>query len=112
MINEILDRNKHLPPWKALNGDSLTSLKHIWSEFQKIREINSGDHEISDLISVVLKKDLVEMNGWGDHPIESSEAILDVERMIFKDLVSEAIGDLVKVSGKCVFSRTQRRLVF
>lgn len=67
---------------------------------------------MSELISGFLKKDLVEIKDWEDYPIESSEAILDVERMIFKDLVCEAIGDLVIFSGECVFSRTRRRLVF
>ncbi|CAL5357711.1 unnamed protein product [Camellia sinensis] len=32
---------------------------------------------------------------WGDCPVEMSEATLDIERMIFKDLVGETIGDLV-----------------
>ncbi|XP_024980961.1 protein LONGIFOLIA 1-like [Cynara cardunculus var. scolymus] len=114
VIVEILDRNRQLPPWKAAslaNSGSGTSLKQIWSEFQKIREINTGDGML-ELISGVLKKDLIEINGWIDHPIETSDAILDIERMIFKDLVSEAIVDLAEFPAKRVFSRPQRKLVF
>lgn len=111
VIVEILDRNRQLPPWKAASLSG-TSLKQIWSEFQKIREINTGDGML-ELISGVLKKDLIEINGWIDHPMETSEAILDIERMIFKDLVSEAIGNLVEFfPAKCVFSRPRRKLVF
>lgn len=112
VIVEILDKSKQLPPWKVIShADSGTSLKQIWSEFQKIRQINTGDG-LLELISGVLKKDLVGINDWEDYPIEKSEAILDIERMIFKDLVSEAIGDLTEFPGRCIFSRCQRKLVF
>ncbi|KAI3732378.1 hypothetical protein L1987_63582 [Smallanthus sonchifolius] len=111
VIVEILDRNRELPPWKASIEYSRASLKQIWFEFQKIREIITGD-SLLELISGVLRKDLVENKDWGDHPIETSEAILDIERMIFKDLVSDAIGEVVEFSGECVFSRARRRLVF
>ncbi|KAD4584454.1 hypothetical protein R6Q59_036679 [Mikania micrantha] len=111
VIVEIFDRNRQLPPWKSSIQHSLTSIKHIWSEFQKIRDINTGIC-VSELISDYLKKDLVEIKDWGEYPIESSEAILEIERMVFKDLVSEMIGEFVNFSGECVFSRTRRRLVF
>ncbi|KAI3678876.1 hypothetical protein L6452_38180 [Arctium lappa] len=115
VIVEILDRNRQLPPWKAASladSGSGTFLKQIWSEFQKIREVNTTGHGMLELISGVLKKDLIEINGWIDHPVEKSEAILDIERMIFKDLVSEAIGDLAEFPAKCVFLRPKRKLVF
>ncbi|KAK9075331.1 hypothetical protein SSX86_003654 [Deinandra increscens subsp. villosa] len=104
VIAEILDRNRQLPPWKAPIEYSRPSVKQIWSEFQKIREVNIREINTGDSLG--------EINGWGDYPMEKSEAILDVERMIFKDLVGEAVGDLVRFSGECVFSRTRRRLVF
>ncbi|KAI3819362.1 hypothetical protein L1987_13191 [Smallanthus sonchifolius] len=111
VIVEILDRNRELPPWKASIEFSRASLKQIWFEFLNIREIITGD-SLLELIRGVLMKDLVENKDWGDHPIEMSEAILDIERMIFKDLVSDAIGELVEFCGECVFSRARRRLVF
>nr|XP_043636736.1 uncharacterized protein LOC122607764 [Erigeron canadensis] len=109
IIVEMLDRNSELPPWKA----SMSSIKHIWSEFLKIRETNiKASDVLVDLINGVLRRDLIEISEWVDHPIETSEAVLDVERMIFKDLVCEAITDVDEFSGKCRFLRSQRKLVF
>ncbi|XVF21687.1 hypothetical protein REPUB_Repub12eG0111700 [Reevesia pubescens] len=50
----------------------------------------------------VLRKDLVgdAITGWGDSPIEMSEAVLDIERLIFKDLIGETIRDLAAFAGK------------
>ncbi|XP_071738215.1 uncharacterized protein [Rutidosis leptorrhynchoides] len=110
VLFEILDRDNELPPWKASRG---SSIKHIWFEFKKIRDINNVGDGLLDLISIVLKKDLVaSVNGWGDHPIETSDAILEIELMIFKELVSDAIIDFDEFSSKRTFLRTQRRLVF
>lgn len=111
VVVEIIDRNKQLPPWKTFVEDSRALLQHIWSEFQKIREINTSDN-VLEVVSGVLKKDLAEINGWRDYPIEMSEAILDIERMIFKDLVTEAIRDLAEFSSECMFLRFRRKLIF
>ncbi|KAK1437290.1 hypothetical protein QVD17_03080 [Tagetes erecta] len=111
VIIEIMDRNKELTPLNALVECSRTSVKQIWSEFQKIREMNI-DEGVFELNDGVLKKDIVRVNGWDDYTIETSEAILDIERMIFRDLVSEAIGEFAEFSSGCLFSRTRRKLVF
>ncbi|KAL7585502.1 protein LONGIFOLIA 1 [Lactuca sativa] len=113
VIVEILEKSRQFPPWKKVVSftDSGMSLKQIWSEFQKIREINTGDG-LLELITGVLRKDIVGINDWEDYPIETSETILDIERMIFKDLVNEAIGDLSEFSGRSMFLRPQRKLVF
>lgn len=47
------------------------------------------------------------INGWGDSPVEMSEAALDIERLIFKDLVGETIRD-----WSDVVSGPRRTLVF
>ncbi|KAL9395775.1 hypothetical protein Peur_010028 [Populus x canadensis] len=107
-ITEILNRRRHLPPWKAI---SLTnpesgpiSLQQIWSEFQRIRERDASD-DLFEVICGVLRKDLAgdTINGWGDCPIEMSEAVLDIERLVFKDLIGETIRDLAAFGrkGKC-----------
>ncbi|GJY46108.1 longifolia 1-like protein [Tanacetum coccineum] len=111
IIFEILHRNRQLPPWKMAIGDSGTSVKNIWYEYQKMQEVNTGD-SLLDLISCVLKKDLLEINGWGDYLIERSEMVLDIERMVFKDLVSEAMRDFDEFSSRFMFSKAQRKLVF
>ncbi|TQD90253.1 hypothetical protein C1H46_024170 [Malus baccata] len=111
-VTEILDRNRRLPPWKAVSWQ--TSLPEIWSEFRRIRERDQSE-ELFEVICGVLKKDLAgdSINGWGDCSIEMSDAVLDIERLIFKDLIGETIRDLAafpsnysKVSAPC------RKLVF
>ncbi|KAK6120060.1 hypothetical protein DH2020_046190 [Rehmannia glutinosa] len=95
-INEIIDRNGRLPPWKATgNITMLPSLDKVWSEFQRIRERDDSE-DLFETICSVLKKDLADdvITGWGDCPVEMSEAVLDIERLIFKDLICNSIGDL------------------
>lgn len=54
-----------------------------------------------DIICGVLRKDLAgdSVSGWGDCPVEMSEAVLDIERLIFKDLIGETIRDLAVYAG-------------
>ncbi|KAH1108212.1 hypothetical protein J1N35_011980 [Gossypium stocksii] len=114
-INEILNGKGELPPWKLKypwSGE--TSLQQIWSEFEKIRRRDSAD-DLFEVICGVLRKDLAgdAINGWGDYPIEMSEAVLYIERQIFKDLIVETIRDLISFSGKSNEVPTSRRkLVF
>ncbi|XP_059660437.1 protein LONGIFOLIA 1 [Cornus florida] len=116
-INEIVERNSQLPPWKALSwansGTRKPSLNQIWSEFQRIRERDSAE-ELFEIICGVLRKDLAGdgVNGWGDCPVEMSEAVLDIERLIFKDLVGETIRDLAAFAGKSMVAVPRRKLVF
>lgn len=114
-ITEILDRTRRLPPWKVVSGlgSSLgqPTLGQIWAEFRKIQERGPSE----DLLEVVcgeLKKDLAgdSVNGWGDCHVEVSEGILDIERLIFKDLITETIRDLASFAGKSPAPR--RKLVF
>ncbi|MBA0861148.1 hypothetical protein Goshw_024969 [Gossypium schwendimanii] len=111
-INEILNRRKQLPPWKVVTGE--TSLQQIWSEFQKIRERDSSDDMFEDICGV-LRKDLAgdAINGWDGCPIQMSEAILDIERLIFRDLISETIRDLAALAEKSInIPAPRRKLVF
>lgn len=117
-ITEILDRNRQLPPWKAVSisnwGSGRPTLEQIWSEFRKIREQGPSE-DLLEVICGVLKKDLAgdSINGWGDCNMEMSEAVLDIERLIFKDLIGETIRDLAAFAGKSVGTQAPRRkLVF
>ncbi|XP_021764332.1 protein LONGIFOLIA 1-like [Chenopodium quinoa] len=117
-ITEILDRNRQLPPWKLISISNSaygrSALEQIWSEFQKIREQGPSE-DLFEVICGVLKKDLAEdsVNGWADSPVEMSEAVLDIERMIFKDLIGETIRDLATFAGKSMELQAPcRKLVF
>ncbi|CAL5436946.1 unnamed protein product [Camellia sinensis] len=116
-VSEILDRDREMPPWKVLSWSNSSigkpSLHQIWSEFQRIRERDTAE-DLLDIVCGVLRKDLARhaISGWGDCPVEMSEATLDIERMIFKDLVGETIGDLVAFAGNSKSSVHCRKLVF
>ncbi|KAE8723701.1 hypothetical protein F3Y22_tig00011824pilonHSYRG00003 [Hibiscus syriacus] len=110
-IKEILDRKGRVSPWKLNPWSRHSPLQQIWSEFRKIRERVSSD-DLFEVICGVLRKDLVgdAINSWEDCPIELSEAVLNIERLIFKDLIVETIGDLAAKSNK--FPATRRKLMF
>ncbi|KAE9460672.1 hypothetical protein C3L33_07451, partial [Rhododendron williamsianum] len=69
-ITEILNRNIQLPPWIRIRGR------------------DTAAEDLFDVICGVLRKDLAGdgVSGWGDCPVEMSETVLDIERLIFKDL--------------------------
>ncbi|CAL5432975.1 unnamed protein product [Camellia sinensis] len=98
-VSEILDRDREMPPWKVLSRSNSSiekpSLHQVWSEFQRIRERDTTE----DLFDIVCSVPRNAITGRGDCPVEMAEATLDIERMIFKDLVSETIGDLVAFAG-------------
>lgn len=112
IVVEILDRNRELPPWKAITiTESGKPLKQICSELQKIREPETAEN-LLDPICTVLKGDLAGNNGWDDQPVEVSETVLNLERLMFKDLVSDTIRDLGDFAGKTTFFAPRRKLVF
>ncbi|XP_073016026.1 uncharacterized protein [Primulina eburnea] len=113
--NEIIERNRRLPPWKTVSWTNYNATKpflnYVWSEFQRLSNRNAAE-DLFEVICGVLRKDLAgdELSGWGgDHPMEMSEAVLDIERLIFKDLVSGMIQDLASLAS-CRSSR--RKLLF
>ncbi|KAJ8441825.1 hypothetical protein Cgig2_021515 [Carnegiea gigantea] len=109
---EILDWAHRLPPWKSSPGKP--SLQRVWAEFRRIRE-GGPAQDLFEVIIAVLKKDLAKdsITGWGECPVEMSEVVLDIERLIFKDLIGESIQDLAAVAGKNVGARKHcRKLLF
>lgn len=118
-LQEILNRNQQLPPWKAVSCGE--QRQQIWSEFRRIRE-REESWESEDLFKVicgVLKKDMAdEMRGWGEWPVEMGDVVLDIERLVFKDLVGETIRELASFSpqsqcnNKLLLPALRRKLVF
>ncbi|CAA0828061.1 Unknown protein [Striga hermonthica] len=108
-INEILDRKKKLPPWKATKP----SVTNVWSELERIRarEEDCEGRDLFETVCGVLRKDMAlardGLDGWDECHVEISESILDIERLVFKDLITETIRELAKSN---VLPR--RKLVF
>lgn len=117
-VTEILDRKRHLLRWKSLSVVSSAlenpSLQQIWLEYQRIRERDTSD-DLLEVICGVLRKDLAgdAINGWDGCPVELSEVAVDVERLVFKDLISETIRDLAAFASESdKFQPYRRKLVF
>ncbi|KAL8170296.1 hypothetical protein V2J09_022100 [Rumex salicifolius] len=97
-ITEILDQNRQLSPWKSASHGS--NLREVWSELQRIQKRDESE-DMFEVICGVMKRDLNRdsINGWGECQLETSDAVLDIERLIFKDLIGETIRDLATFSG-------------
>lgn len=108
-IHEILNRKRHLPPWKLENAPSLN---HIWSEFRRVREREESE-DMFEVICGILRKDMNGENEWCECHVEIGDVVLDIERFIFKDLICETIRDLAlcKVPRNKV-SMLRRKLEF
>lgn len=117
IITEIMEQKRNLPPWKAFAikkwNTSQLLVQQIWSEFQRIKEQESSD-DLFEVICGVLKKDLAgeAINRWEDCPLEMSEAVLDIERLIFRDLVGESIRDLAESAAQSTCLPLRRKVVF
>lgn len=111
-VAEILDRKRRVSSREAFSrtvpsspahlagGDELL-LRQVWTELQRIREQLAAEEEESNVedtavVGAVRKDiDVGPTDGWTRPGAEMSDAILHIERLIFKDLVSETIHDLV-----------------
>lgn len=97
-------------------GDADEMLQLTWSEFQKLRKKSSSlpaEEEAADLVGYVcrvLGRDLTE-DPWRDFQVETSEAVLVIERLVFKDLVGETIRHMAALNRSASLRR-RRRLLF
>lgn len=113
-LQEILNRNQKLPPWKAAARGEET----VWSEFRRIRDREeSASEDMFGVICGVLRKDMAaEMSGWGEWTVEMGDVVLDIERLVFKDLIGETIQQLASFGPQCnnsnKVSALRRKLVF
>lgn len=110
-IHEILNRTQQLPPWKAVSFGE--QRQRIWSEFRRIREREESE-DLFEVICGVLRKDMAEeMSGWGEWPMEMGDVVLDMERLVFKDLIGETIQEMASFGAKCnTLSALRRKLLF
>lgn len=78
---------------RSLTGEKL--LKEFWSEVDNLqsKEDCSVDDEVDDGLTSILIADMMnQSNDWTDYPAEFSGLVLDIERQIFKDLISEVVN--------------------
>lgn len=116
-VSEIASRKEQLPPWKEDCWSTLTEEKKAWLEFQSMREREAtGENDVFEMVCAALRKDLAGdgMIGWKDWHVETAEAVLDMERLIFRDLIGESIREVAVSGGKIgsFSAASRRRLVF
>lgn len=115
-INEIKDRDAQLPPWRAIasmNHNNNPLLDKVWTEFQRMRECEVGE-DLFETICRVLKKDLAgdAVTGWGHCPVEVSDVVLDIEHLVFKNMVCEIMEDLSLSASPFSMMTPRRKLLF
>eukprot|EP00252_Welwitschia_mirabilis_P025598 TRINITY_DN8075_c0_g1_i1.p1 TRINITY_DN8075_c0_g1~~TRINITY_DN8075_c0_g1_i1.p1 ORF type:complete len:1083 (+),score=257.88 TRINITY_DN8075_c0_g1_i1:264-3512(+) len=99
-VNDIL--HKLLSPYLQLSsfrkiwhkrpsGNQL--LQQVWEGFESLPCIQSED--MYENLCTIITKDLAQRtNSWSDTRLEYAGLVLDIERMLFKDLIDETISDL------------------
>ncbi|URD99270.1 hypothetical protein MUK42_18147 [Musa troglodytarum] len=111
-VAEILEQKRCAtrPPWEAIaRPGSLSSttaavdggasllllLPEVWAELQWIREQAPAD-DLNDATCWAVRRDLVResLDGWARPAAEVADAVIHIERQIFKDLVADTIRHL------------------
>ncbi|KAK7245421.1 hypothetical protein RIF29_40267 [Crotalaria pallida] len=111
-IQEILNENQRLPPWNPVSWTG-NKLNKIWSEFRRIREREEEEssEDLFDVICGLLRKDMAG-DVMNECPVEMGGVVLDIERLVFKDLIVEIIQDLVSFNLCDRVSMFRRKLMF
>lgn len=111
-VNEILSGKLAVSPWiqlpnrncgyNQLSGRGL--LKQVWTEIERLRSM--GCEDICDPLLNVLQKDLARCRD--EEVAEMGEVVIDVERMIFRDLIDETVSEML-FENYPVFTSLPRR---
>ncbi|XP_042431263.1 protein LONGIFOLIA 1-like [Zingiber officinale] len=118
-VTEILDQTRRVSPWDAFSpamisppapGEEEVPPRQVWTDIRGLREQALAVEECGmddAAVGRAVRKDINRRlsDGWSRPGPEMSDAVLDIERLVFKDLVAEAIRDLAAASA------TARRLV-
>lgn len=111
-VAEILNRIRRVPSWDAFSrvvssppapcGEEVL-LRQVWTDIRRLRELALAAEEYSMEDAAAVPKDIDGRTSveWSRPGPELSDTVLQIERLIFKDLVAETILDLA----------TTRRLV-
>ncbi|KAF3338160.1 protein LONGIFOLIA 1 [Carex littledalei] len=118
-VKEIVENSRQVSAWDAFKGHlgpaRHTLKQHVWSELQKIREpaVNFGELvDLNDATCRAIEKDFSIDHRWNKPSTEISDAVLQIERLVFKDLVADTIKELVDVCPTDHYTVPRRKLVF
>lgn len=119
LVCEILNRQRLVSSWEAFKCarsapfaryGRMPDTGNVWQQIQKMREPIISN-ELGDVTSSAVSKDMDADHTWSYQSVELSDAVLQIERMIFRDLVADAIQDLADVSSVS-YHLPRRKLIF
>ncbi|CAL9146997.1 unnamed protein product [Musa hybrid cultivar] len=119
-VAEILERSRGVCPWEAFScagppqadgGEEV--VRQVWTEVRRIREQVAADGQDGAACGAV-RKDMAARHaeGWSLPAVEISDAVLLIERLIFKDLVVEIILALADAANESRPLLSRRKLLF
>ncbi|KAL6654020.1 hypothetical protein ACP70R_007485 [Stipagrostis hirtigluma subsp. patula] len=113
-VAEALDRQRGACPWEPtawLRGGELVA--HVWAEVRRAREPVAAAEDLNDITCGAIQRDLADDRLWAPQQQqrpgpEVADAVLQIERLVFKDLVADTIRELADVDRLL----PRRKLVF
>ncbi|CAD5172705.1 unnamed protein product [Musa acuminata subsp. malaccensis] len=124
-VAEILEQKRCAtrPPWEAIarpgslssttaavdGGTSLLLLPEVWAELEWIREQAPAD-DLNDATCWAVRRDLVResLDGWARPAAEVADAVIHIERQIFKNLVADTIRHLADAHCAAAAAKPRR----
>jgi hypothetical protein len=122
-VAEALERQRAACPWEPaawLRGADLVA--HVWAEVRRAGEpvvarAAGEDADLNDVTCSAIRRDLAADSSsgpWGSqqkqrHGAEAADAVLQIERLVFKDLVADTIRELADADRPLL---PRRKLVF
>ncbi|KAM3213857.1 hypothetical protein ACQJBY_066346 [Aegilops geniculata] len=106
---EALDRWRCAHPSEPvawLRGEEL--LRHVWAEVQRAMQPAAVADDLNDQTSEAILRDLAADRRWSPSA-EAADTVLQIERLLFKDLVADAICELAEADR---LRLPRRKLVF
>ncbi|RWW17989.1 hypothetical protein GW17_00018057 [Ensete ventricosum] len=127
-VAEILDRKRRVSPWEAFSSPPAAGgggdveadeeealLRQVWAEVRRIREQVAETDDQDAVACCAVRKDMaggLAADRWDRHAAEMSDAVRQIERQIFKDLVADTIRDLAAGVPESRPLLPRRKLVF
>lgn len=105
MVSEILQRKQRVSLWETLSQrrpapEGTQRIREVWAEVRRSGVGVPAAQDTNTAVCGAIQKDMAcGDHGWGDASAEMSDAVLHIERLVFKDLIVEMIRDLADLAG-------------
>ncbi|KAJ3673870.1 hypothetical protein LUZ60_005862 [Juncus effusus] len=103
LVKEILDRQHNVSTHntflrsKSFSNSQKPIVQTVWQEILTTREPIIAD-DLNDFTCTAVCKDMARDHAWTHHSVEISDAVVQIERLIFKDLVADTIREFADVA--------------